>query len=266
MQTFIMGFQLIKNPLARSAQEELITDYYNNLKPHFKRCSERDVTLFTEDNIAILKEVNMRDKWLDNTVNDETREVIWEYILELNKLSQMCVGLFSQIPSATLDRIQQTAMALAGKISSGELSAGDLDLSSIGQEVVDGLSEEEIASFTENLLSDPSALANLASGMAGTSGLNIDPVTMAQAMAWGTLFEPGRGGGGRQHDREPRGLACTAQLRAQLKILLTKRKKKKQISGRRVQHDAGHGLGHPLRAAAGGSILIHIASLGIHHA
>ena len=90
--------------------------------------------------------------------------------------------------------------------------------------------------------------------------------SMTQAMAWGTLFEPGRGGGGRQHDREPRGLACTAQLRAQLKILLTKRKKKKQISGRRVQHDAGHGLGHPLRAAAGGSILIHIASLGIHHA
>ena len=192
LSTFRVAFGLIKNPLARSAQEELITDYYNSLRPYFKRCSDRDVTLFTEDNnISFLKEVDMRSKWLDNTVDDETRDVIWEYVLELNKLSQMCVGLFSRIPSATLDRIQQTAVTLAGKISSGELAAGDLDLSSIGQSVVDGLSEEEIASFTENLLSDPGALASLASGMADTSGLSIDPAMMAQAMAAGQL-----GGGG----------------------------------------------------------------------
>ena len=184
LNTFRVAFSMIKNPIAHSAQEELITDYYNSLKPYFKRCLERDVTLFTEDNdISFLKEVDMRSKWLDNTVDDETRGVIWEYVLELNKLSQMCVGLFSRIPSATLDRIQQTAVTLAGKISSGELAAGDLDLSSIGQGVVDGLSEEEIASFTENLLSDPGALASLASGMLDTSGLNIDPAMMAQAMA-----------------------------------------------------------------------------------
>jgi hypothetical protein len=57
----------------------------------------------------------------------------------------------------------------------------------------------------------------------------VDAVfSMAQAMAWGTLFEPGfEPGEGRakgrrwasQHDREVRrGLACTAQLRAQAKI------------------------------------------------
>jgi len=187
LSTFRVAFGLIKNPLARSAQEEIINDYYNSLRPYFKRCSDRDVTLFTEDNdISFLNEVDMRSKWLDNSVGNETREIIWEYVLELNKLSQMCVGLFSRIPSTTLNRIQETAMTLAGKISSGELSAGDLDLSSIGQSVVDGLSEEEIASFTENLLGDPSALASLASGMADTSGLNIDPIAMAQAMAMGS--------------------------------------------------------------------------------
>ncbi len=181
MRTFKMGFELVKNPIARSAQKDMITDYYESMQPYFARCSARDVTLFTEENIEFLREVNMRDKWLDNSVNNETREVIWEYILELNKLSQMCVGLFSRIPDTTLDRIQQTAVTLAGKIQSGEISALDLDLSSIGQQVVDGLSEEEIESFSANLLSDPSTLANLAAGFGGTGGM--DPVAMAQVIS-----------------------------------------------------------------------------------
>ena len=135
----------------------------------------------------MLREVNMRAKWLDDSIDNETRDVIWQYVLELNKLAQMYVGLFSKIPSTTLDRIQQTAVTLAGKISAGEMTPGDLNLASIGQEVVDGLSEEEISAFTENLLSDPSALANLASGFAASSG--IDPMQMAQSMM------SGQGGG-----------------------------------------------------------------------
>lgn len=183
LRTYKLAFELVKNPAMQSARESFINEYHESMKPFFERCNRRDVTLFTEECIEMLREVNMRAKWLDNSIDDETRDVVWQYVLELNKLSQMYVGLFSKIPSTTLDRIQQTAVTLAGKISAGEMTPADLNLASIGQEVVDGLSEEEINAFTENLLSDPTALANLASGFAAGSG--VDPMQMAQSMMAG---------------------------------------------------------------------------------
>lgn len=188
LKTYLLAFQLVKNPSMQSARESFINEYHESMKPFFERCNRRDVTLFTEECIDMLREVNMRAKWLDDSIDNETRDVIWQYVLELNKLAQMYVGLFSKIPSTTLDRIQQTAVTLAGKISAGEMTPGDLNLASIGQEVVDGLSEEEISAFTENLLSDPSALANLAAGFTASSG--VDPMQMAQSMMGG-----GQGGG-----------------------------------------------------------------------
>ena len=102
----------------------------------------------------------------------------------------MYCGLFAKIPDATLERIQTMAQSIAARIQSGEMSPADLSpekLTEIGQDVVDGLSEEEIKAFTDNILSDPSALQELASSLTG--GVGGDPMALATALM-------GSGGGG----------------------------------------------------------------------
>lgn len=195
LETLQLGFNMVKSPMGN--KEEFVKDYYESLEPYFSRCNARDPTLFTEENIPFLAVVNMREKWLDASVDDETRDCIWDYILELNKLAQMYCGLFAKIPDATLERIQTMAQSIAARIQSGEMSPADLSpekLTEIGQDVVDGLSEEEIKAFTDNILSDPSALQELASSLTG--GMGGDPMALATALM-------GSGGG----DGNPMALA-----------------------------------------------------------
>ena len=187
LRAMALGFDMMTG--TPNKKEEFIQDYYSSLEPFFSRCTERDPTLFTEESIPFLSAVQMREKWLDNSVDEETRSIIFDYILELNKLSQMHVGIFSRIPDTTLDRIQQMAQTIAERIQSGEMSPTDLSpamLTEIGQDVVDGLSEEEMRAFTDNILRDPTALTQLASNLTG--GMN--PADLASA------FMGGAGGGG----------------------------------------------------------------------
>ena len=193
LKEYKQGFAVIMNPalgsLGLSGKQKLAQEYYDSLSPFFQRCVEKDVTLFTEENIPILEEVHLREKWLDNSISEQTRETIWAYILELNRLCSMYISLFSRIPSNALERIQQTADELAMKVSSGSVSFQDLDLAKIGEEVVSGMSEEDMQGFMNGVLSDPAALAQLAASIAPVQGM--DPSIIMQAM---------NGGGGMSED------------------------------------------------------------------
>ena len=187
LKEYKQGFSMIMNPamgsLGLSGKQKLAQEYYDSLSPFFSRCLEKDVTLFTEENIPILEEVHLREKWLDNSISEQTRETIWAYILELNRLCSMYISLFSRIPSDALNKIQKTADELALKMSSGAISMEELDLMKIGEEVVSGLSEEDMQGFMNGVLSDPTALAQLASSLAPVQGM--DPSTILQAMNGG---------------------------------------------------------------------------------
>ena len=187
LQEYRQGFSVVMNPalgsLGLSGKQKLAQEYYDNMKPFFPRCQQKDVTLFTEENIPILVEVKLREKWLDNSISEGTRETIWAYILELNKRCQIYISFFSRIPSNALNLIQSKADALSQQLKSGATSVQDLDLAKIGEEVVSGMSEEDMQSFLHGVLSDPAAIAELASSIAPESGL--DPSMIMQAMASG---------------------------------------------------------------------------------
>lgn len=153
--------------LKETAMKRIINEYHAFLTPFYDRCARRDPTVFTECYIEPLEEVGMREKWLDASVDDETRSAIWEYVLEMNKYSQLYAGLFSRIPKHTMGKIQSVAMDLAAKIQGGQMTIADLDLNKLGNDVVDGLDEAEIQEFTQNIMSDPALIQNLCSNLMG---------------------------------------------------------------------------------------------------
>lgn len=185
LKTLELGFNMVNSPMGN--KKEFVKDYYDSLEPYFSRCNERDPTLFTEENIPFLAVVNMRDKWLDESVDDETRDCIWDYILELNKLSQIYCGLFAKIPDATLERIQTLALGIGERIRSGEMSPEECNPQKcfeIAHEVLNGLSEEEIKAFQDNI--DLDNLGEIAATLTG--GMGGDPMALAMQMM-------GNGGG-----------------------------------------------------------------------
>ena len=118
--------------------------------------------------------MNLRQKWLDNDIDEETRECVWEYVLELNRYAQLYSGLFARIPKNTLGKIQSTAVNLANQIQQGKMKLSDLDLNKLGRDVVDGLDPNEIQEFTNNIMEDPTMLQNLCESMLSGSGIDMN--------------------------------------------------------------------------------------------
>ena len=176
--------QAISPQIKKEAMVKLINKWHTSLTPYYQRCAARDPTVFTETNAEVILSINLREKWLDNGIDEETRDCIWEYILEINRYAQLFSGLFSRIPSGTLNKIQSTAMNLANKIQEGKMNLADIDLNKLGRDVVDGLEEGEIEEFTQNIMSDPSTLQNLAASMLSGTGINMNDV-MSSAMGGG---------------------------------------------------------------------------------
>jgi len=176
--------QALSPALKREAMEKVIHKWHTNLTPYYQRCAQRDPTVFTETESEMILAINLRAKWLDPGIDEETRDCVWEYVLEMNRYAQLYSGLFSQIPSNTLGKIQSTAMGLASKIQSGQMNLADLDLNKLGRDVVNDLDEEEIEQFTQNIMQDPSVLQNLCSSMLSGTGINMQDV-MQSAMGGG---------------------------------------------------------------------------------
>jgi len=179
IKNFILKIDLTINNamdanMKRKAMESLIQKYHVSVQPLYARCASRDPTVFTECDIEFLRPIGLREKWLDNSIDDDTRDCIWEYVLEMNRYSQLYEGLFSKIPSNTLNKIQSTAVKLAARIQKGEMTLADLDLNQLGREVVNDLDEGEIEEFTNNIMADPTVLQNLCASMMGGSGIDMN--------------------------------------------------------------------------------------------
>ena len=183
---------------------KLITAWHENVKDLYSLVAAKDPTFITEhgERIEMLKDCRIRDKWLDTTIDETTRENIWLYFAEMCKYSQMHFGLFQNIPSNAMSRIESTAMNLAEKLQNGSMTMNDINFNDIGQSVISGLSEEELSEFTNSLMGDMGTLQNLAQSMMGEmgnmpSGAGANPMN---AMFMANMMGSMQGGGANVSD------------------------------------------------------------------
>ena len=186
----VVNSRLLSEDARLAAKEKIIDEYYTSLKPYFSRCSAKDPTVFTEESIPILEKVSIREKYLDQGIPDATRDVIWQYVLQLNQLCQIYNGLLNKIPSNVMNKVQETAMRIRAQIDSGTLDLNSLDVKELGKEVMSDLPEEEVETFINNFMQDPSSLAEIATNLGGIAG--IDTASLMQQVMQGQAS----GGGG----------------------------------------------------------------------
>ena len=84
-------------------------------------------------------------------MTQETRDTFFDYLIHINRVVQMS-SIVSACPGTVMTKITNVATELADKIESGDATLGSLDLLSIGKDVAETLSANELNDFTQSMM------------------------------------------------------------------------------------------------------------------
>jgi len=125
-------------------QEEVVKEWYNNVKPFTSKIMGGDIS-----DLAALREGPLYAMGLVDKINDPTfansKEILVDFIKDLTMLAQ-CATL---LPEALLQKI--VAMQDSVSLPGGGAPMGQMDMVRLGQQVMGGLSQDDIAVFADNI-------------------------------------------------------------------------------------------------------------------
>jgi len=137
-------------------------------KQNSARLKERDSSaLFAVvDGIPLLKDVDIRGKWSDPDFTEESKQNLWQYLSALETYG----GLYCAVPAGVMGRIEQVATTLSAKLQAGTLDIASIDITAFGEDLMSGLSPEEMRDFEGSLPDVYSCVGNVASMLAKQAG------------------------------------------------------------------------------------------------
>ena len=173
--------------LKAEAEHALITTFFRELEPYLDLVTKRDQRFFLECSSETLRDVDLKSKWLDPTVDADTREAIWEYVSQLVSTAQMH-NMYDGMSPELIEQMQRMAKGIVK--SDGGIDIGAIDLSNLeelGQSILSGKSPAEAEAFTQSMLKNATSVFAATAGGGGAGAGN--PAAMLAAMT-------GAGGGG----------------------------------------------------------------------
>jgi hypothetical protein len=137
-------------------------------KQNSVRLKERDSTaLFAVvDGIPLLKGIDIRSKWSDADFSKESKQNLWQYLSALETYG----GLYCAVPAGVMGRIEQVATTMSAKLQEGTLDIASIDITAFGEDLMSGLSPEEMKDFEGSLPDVYSCVGNVASMLAKQTG------------------------------------------------------------------------------------------------
>lgn len=92
-------------------KDRVIKTWYETMKPYIKDCKAQNDNIILRADIGLLEEMDIRTKWSDPEFDQESKNVLWEYINELNYFA--C--LHCETSPEKLEGISAIATQLMGK-------------------------------------------------------------------------------------------------------------------------------------------------------
>lgn len=143
---FKMGYSDLVGDAKRDAGQALIEKYHEEMRPFYGMIRERDENFFytVGSRVEMMQELNVAGKFQSSPT--DTREVIWEYLDQLNSFSRSYMALKS-VPKRIIDMASTVAKDFEGSVAPGE----DADYSKLvtkvfemAQNIQQNMSEEEM--------------------------------------------------------------------------------------------------------------------------
>lgn len=163
----------------QEAGKMIITRWHKHLEPYYTACDQKNVAVLLAAKVKPLEEIDMAAKWADPDIDEETRQHLLDYLIQLNNYAR----LYHRIPSNMMSRVGQISQTLVQKMMSGNFSG--INLEELGQQAVDGIPPEELEMFTNNAADIQSIMQNMMSSMSPeAAGLaqSLDPAMMSMMM------------------------------------------------------------------------------------
>lgn len=88
-QTALAKLEFVENSGMDSMKETLIRTWYDTMKPYVQACVQKNDNVLLRADIKFLTEFDLKTKWADPDFDQESKDVLWEYINNLNYLACM---------------------------------------------------------------------------------------------------------------------------------------------------------------------------------
>ena len=145
------------------AKSELITAYHQAMAPFYERCSNKDETVFNEEELhqacQFLANVQFCEKWTDD-LHAETKENVWAYVLGMNQYANM-YSLYAKVPRQMLNTIENMATGIANNIEQGNMSMTDINVQALGQQVAENINMDDLNEFASSMMQDQGTMTQM---------------------------------------------------------------------------------------------------------
>jgi hypothetical protein len=108
-QMALEQLEFIETSGMTSMKETLIRTWYSTMKPFVQDCVQKNDHILLRSNIKFLDDFDLKSKWSDPDFDQESKDVLWEYINNLNYLSIM----YSESSPEHMDGLTAVASRLA---------------------------------------------------------------------------------------------------------------------------------------------------------
>ena len=88
-QTALAQLEFIETSQMTSMKENLIRKWYDTMKPFVQDCVQKNDNVLLRSKIKFLDDFDLKVKWTDPDFDQESKDVLWEYINNLNYLAIM---------------------------------------------------------------------------------------------------------------------------------------------------------------------------------
>ena len=81
---FLVLFEFMESSDMKAEKEKVIRTWYETMKPYIKECKAQNDNVLLRADIGILEEMDIRSKWSDPEFDQDSKNVLWEYVNRLN--------------------------------------------------------------------------------------------------------------------------------------------------------------------------------------
>jgi len=111
---YVIKFDLLK----KSNPRGVLNLFVEHTTPYATLINSKDETLFTQDMVPFLKEMNFKASWENESTTDGTKSAIWAHLTSL----QFFATTISSIPEGLMNNIELLAQQYAGQLQESPMS------------------------------------------------------------------------------------------------------------------------------------------------
>jgi|LauGreDrversion4_2_1035121.scaffolds.fasta_scaffold01409_12 hypothetical protein len=86
-QEALAQLEFIETSNVESLKTMLIETWYQTMKPYIQECVQKNDNVLLRSNIKVLDQLDIKTKWADPEFDQESKQIMWEYINTLNYLA-----------------------------------------------------------------------------------------------------------------------------------------------------------------------------------